>query len=67
MYVAADVLADDVVDHFELTLPLLELEVEWSPDDVADVAVDVVADVIVDSDELDDEFEPAVQLALNPV
>jgi hypothetical protein len=59
--------ADDVVDSVELTLPAPELEVDWSPDDVVDVAADVAVDVIVDSVELDDEFEPAVQLALNPV
>jgi len=61
------VVADDVVDCFELTPPPPELEVDWSPDDVLDVAADVAADVIVDSVKLDDEFEPAVKLALNPV
>ena len=44
------------------------VERDWRGDDGVDVVADVVEDVIVDSVELDsDEFDPAVQLALNPV
>ena len=44
-----------------------ELETGGRRDDVADVEIEDIAEVVAGSVELDDEFVPAVQLALNPV
>lgn len=65
--VEADVVVDDeVVNCVEVVVPLLGLELEEDADNILDVVAEVVDDV-VDSDEFEDEFVPAVQLALNPV